>query len=57
MYDTDALQLIVLANRGVILFPAWVNTTEFAPTAESFETMPLHSAALGAAIASIVHSC
>lgn len=57
MYDTwiiDALQLLVLANRSVLLFPEWVNTTEFAPTAESFGTVPLHSAALGSAIARIV---
>lgn len=56
MYDTwmiDALQILLIANRGIVLFPEWVNTSAFAPTAESFGTVPLHSAALGAAISSI----
>jgi hypothetical protein len=56
MYDTwliDKLQVLLSTNRGFVLFCEWINTTEFAQTAESFGTVPLHSAALGTAIASI----
>jgi hypothetical protein len=49
----DNLQDLLSANRDVILFSEWVNTTDCAQTAESFGTVPLHSAALGEAIASI----
>jgi hypothetical protein len=56
MYDTwiiDALQIVLGTSRGTLLYPEWFNTSEFAPTPESFGTVPLQSAALGAAIESI----
>ena len=57
MYDTwliDALQIVLGSSRGTLLFPEWSNTSEFAPTPESFGTVPLQSVSLGAAIESIV---
>ena len=57
MYDTwiiDALQIVLGANRGTLLLPEWCNTSEFAPTPESFGTVPLQSASLSAAIERIV---
>ena len=57
MYDTwliDALQIVLGTSRGTLLFPEWFNTSEFAPTPESFGTVALQSASLGAAIESIV---
>ncbi|KAJ1633187.1 hypothetical protein T492DRAFT_904426 [Pavlovales sp. CCMP2436] len=53
MYDTwliDLLQVLVSQKWSVLLFPEWSNTGDFAPTAETFDTVPLHSTELGAAI-------
>ena len=52
-YDTwliDELQLLVEANHGVDIFPGWSNTRDFAPTPETFGTVPLHSSELGQAM-------
>ncbi|KAJ1624459.1 hypothetical protein T492DRAFT_881800 [Pavlovales sp. CCMP2436] len=56
MYDTwliDILQVLVSLNWSVLLFPEWSNTSDYAPTDETFDTVPLHSAELGAAIKQI----
>ena len=53
-YDTwliDELQLLVLENHGIDIFPGWSNTRDYAPTDETFGTVPLHSPALGEAMA------
>ena len=53
-YDTwliDEYQLLVERNHGVDLFPGWSNTTDYAPTPETFGTVPLHSSDLGEAMA------
>jgi hypothetical protein len=58
-YDTwliDQYQLLVLANHNVLAYPGWTNASDFVDTPESFGTVPLHSAELGAAIAAIVLS-
>jgi hypothetical protein len=55
-YDTwriDKLQLLVEHNHGIDIYPGWSNTNNFAPTPETFGTVPLHSAELGAAMACI----
>lgn len=58
-YDTwliDELQLLVEANHGVDIYPGWSNTRDFAPTPETFGTVPLHSSELGEAMARIAVS-
>ena len=53
MYDTwliDALQVLVGRNWSILLFPEWSNTGDYAATPETFDTVPLQSDALGAAI-------
>mmetsp|Transcript_7022 Transcript_7022/g.18336 ORF Transcript_7022/g.18336 Transcript_7022/m.18336 type:complete len:138 (-) Transcript_7022:84-497(-) len=53
MYDTwliDLLQVLVSLNWSFLLFPEWSNTADYAPTDETFDTVPLHSTELGAAI-------
>ncbi|KAJ1626295.1 hypothetical protein T492DRAFT_878692 [Pavlovales sp. CCMP2436] len=53
IYDTwliDLLQVLVSQNRYVLLFPEWSNTGDLAPTAETFDMVPLPSTELGAAI-------
>lgn len=55
-YDTwliDEYQLLVDENHGIDLFPGWSNTRDFAPTPETFGTVPLHSQELDEAIAQI----
>ena len=55
-YDTwlvDALQLLVEANHGKLLYPEWSNASDYVETAESFDTVALHSTELGAAVAAI----
>jgi hypothetical protein len=45
-YDTwlvDALQIIVLANRGRVLYLHWSNASEYKDTDESFDTVAIHS--------------
>ena len=44
-YDTwliDKLQLLVQANHGIILYPHWVNSSNFKNTPETFGTIALH---------------
>lgn len=52
-YDTwkvDALQSLVLMNHDIILYPNWVNATDFKATPESFNNVPLHSEELDTAL-------
>ena len=42
-YDTwliDAIQILVERNHGTLVFPAWVNTGNYAPTTESCGVIP-----------------
>ena len=39
----DKLQLLVQANRGVILYPHWVNASDYKNTSETFGTVALHN--------------
>lgn len=55
-FDTwliDQLQLLVELNHGMLLYPEWVNTSDYKQTEERFGTIRLHSDALGDAIAAI----
>lgn len=48
-YDTwlvDDLQNLVMKNRGVLLYPAWSNSSDYADTPERFGVIPIHSAVL-----------
>ena len=38
----DKLQLLVQANHGIILYPHWVNSSDFKNTPETFGTIALH---------------
>ena len=40
-------------NHGIDIYPGWSNTSNFAPTDETFGTVPLHSKELGDAMARI----
>ncbi len=48
----DKLQLLVEKNHGILLFPGWVNGSEYRDTHESFVTMALHSLELDTALKS-----
>lgn len=55
-YDTwkvDLLQRLVLRNHGKILYPGWVNTSDFLPTPEKFGTVALQSQELTDALNAI----
>lgn len=55
-FDTwliDAIQLIVQRNHGVLLFPEWVNASDYKNTNESFGTIALHNQELADAVNSI----
>ena len=47
---TDSLQTLVLKNHNMVLYPNWVNTSDFKDTPESFDTVPLHSQQLDRAV-------
>jgi hypothetical protein len=52
-YDTwliDALQVIILNNRGRVLYPNWSNASEYKDTDESFDTVAIHSLELDVAL-------
>eukprot|EP00956_Cyclotella_meneghiniana_P034536 scaffold105890_cov72-Cyclotella_meneghiniana.AAC.1 len=52
-YDTwyiDQLQIIVLENRGRVLYPNWSNASEFKETSESFDTVAIHNTSLHEAL-------
>jgi hypothetical protein len=52
-YDTwliDAIQLIVQRNHGVLLYPDWVNASDYKNTSESFGTIALHNQELADAV-------
>ena len=50
----DHLVLLVERNHGVILYVSWPNASDYEATPEAFDTVPLHSPELGAAINAIV---
>jgi hypothetical protein len=55
-YEThliDLLQVLVLANHKVDIFPNWSNSCDYIPTRETFGTVPLCSEALHAAATKI----
>jgi hypothetical protein len=49
----DILQLLVEDNHGVMLFPYWVNASDYKDTDESFDLVALHSTDLHEAVNSI----
>ena len=52
-YDTwlvDSLQSLVRKNHAILLYPNWVNASDYKDTPESFNTVPLHSQELDTAI-------
>lgn len=52
-YDTwyiDQLQIMVLENRGRVLYPNWSNASEFKETCESFDTVAIHNTELHEAL-------
>jgi hypothetical protein len=55
-FDTwliDLLQRLVEQNHGVLYIPSWSNASDYVATSEVFDTVPLHSDALEAAILAI----
>jgi len=55
-YDTwliDMLQRLYELNHSAQFLPGWSNTSDYVNTPEQFDTVPLHSAALGEAMAGI----
>ena len=42
-WQIDLLQILVEKNRGKTLFPGWVSASDYRDTAESFDTVALHS--------------
>ena len=46
----DSLQSIVRKNHAIILYPSWVNASDYKETPESFNTVPLHSRELDTAL-------
>jgi hypothetical protein len=52
-FDTwlvDQLQILVLANRGRVLYPNWSNSSDYRDTDESFDTVAIHSLELDEAL-------
>jgi hypothetical protein len=52
MWQIDKLQILVEKNHGVLLFPTWVNASDFLGTDESFVTVVIHSEELDEALKS-----
>jgi hypothetical protein len=52
-WKVDMLQLLVEKNHGILLYPDWSNASDYKETAESFDTVALHSQELHEAVASI----
>ena len=55
-YDSwkiDLLQILVQKNHGRLLYPYWVNASDFRDTPESFNTVALHSSDLDDALKAI----
>jgi len=56
-FDTwliDVMQRLVEQNHNVHYLPNWTNTGDYADTPETFGTVPIHSAELGAALEGLV---
>ncbi|EJK48190.1 hypothetical protein THAOC_33036 [Thalassiosira oceanica] len=49
-WKVDSLQSLVLMNHDLILYPQWVNASDFRNTAEHFNNVPLHSRELDTAL-------
>jgi hypothetical protein len=49
-WQIDKLQILVEKNHGVLLFPTWVNASDFLDTDESFVTVAIHSEELDKAL-------
>jgi hypothetical protein len=48
-YDTwliDLLQILIEENSGKLLYPNWLNVSDYADTDESFVVVPLHNETL-----------
>lgn len=55
-YDTwmiDQYQLLVQANHGIILYPHWVNASDYKNTPETFGTIALHDEELANKLAAL----
>jgi hypothetical protein len=49
-WQIDKLQILVEKNHGVLLFPRWINASDFRDTDESFVTVAIHSEELDMAL-------
>jgi len=49
-WQIDKLQILIEKNHGRLLYPAWVNASDYQDTAESFVTVALHSKELADAL-------
>jgi hypothetical protein len=52
-WKVDLLQILVQKNHGRLLYPYWVNASDFRDTPESFNTVALHSSDLDDALKAI----
>jgi hypothetical protein len=46
----DQLQVLILRNRGRVLYPNWSNSSDYKETDESFDTVAIHSLELDEAL-------
>jgi hypothetical protein len=49
-WQIDKLQIIVEKNHGILLFPLWVNSSDYSDSAESFATVAMHSMEIDTAL-------
>jgi hypothetical protein len=49
-WQFDKLQILVDKNHGVLLFPSWINSTDYCDSPESFVTVAIHSEELDKAL-------
>jgi hypothetical protein len=52
-WKVDLLQILVQKNHGRLLYPHWVNASDFRDTPESFNTVALHSSNLDDALKAV----
>jgi hypothetical protein len=49
-WQIDKLQILVEKNHGILLFPSWINASDYCDSAESFVTVAMHSEELDTAL-------
>jgi hypothetical protein len=49
-WQIDKLQILVEKNHGILLFPSWINASDYCDSAKSFVTIAMHSEELDTAL-------